>query len=182
MTTSPAIQLKDIHPHTEKFPSFQRLFSRKAWICCFGLFMWRPIGWLTCVFLIMLSPSLARLTSVWSCFTTGKLFRQRLWIPEPTGNTQSMSPFVIRDLLFSLLTQILIFNIWKYYTPCIPAILIIQYSLDSRHVVTMFLSKQLSSDLCRGMSADGSNPKHRTSHPTRSQLQRHHSEQWHVGA
>lgn len=84
--------------------------------------MWRTIGRLTSwvrlqpLLFITLVPSLARPVNVWYCFTTGKMFCQRLWIPEPSWNIQRMSPNVRDEPLSSALAQILIFDIRKYYT------------------------------------------------------------------
>lgn len=84
--------------------------------------MWRTIGRLTSwvrlqpLLFITPVPSLARPVDVWYCFTTGKMFCQRLWIPEPSWNIQRMSPNVRDEPLSSALTQILIFDFRKYYT------------------------------------------------------------------
>lgn len=84
--------------------------------------MWRTIGRLTSwvrlqpLLFITSVPSLARPVDVWYCFTTGKMFCQRLWILEPSWNIQRMSPNVRDEPLSSALAQILIFDIRKYYT------------------------------------------------------------------
>lgn len=139
--------------------------------------MWRPTDWLTSesvcsVLSLMPAPSLARPFVVWYCFTTGKMFCQRLWIPEPSWNTQWMFPYVWNELLLSAVTQILMFNITRYYT---------LHSCHSHGTLWSYImTSSANSKRCEhsgDFSADGSNPQRSSSHLSGIQLQpRHQSE------
>lgn len=111
-------------------------------MCWFGLFIWRPTGWVTpepdfSMLFIMPAPSTARPVHVWYCFTRTKTFTQRLWLPEPTGNTQRSgecsSFFLYLHKYCSL--------IWENITHAafLPLSLL---TSDSRHIMTAFLTKQ----------------------------------------
>ncbi len=139
--------------------------------------MWRPTDWLTSeivcsVLSIMPALSPAQPFTVWYCFTTGKTFCQRPWIPEPSWNSQrmffplcEMSCFCLRSHKYWSLT---LRNITHYS----PAILIAHFE---KHYAFLEPSS------C--VSADGSDPQCSTSHLARVQLQpRHQSELQHVGA
>lgn len=138
MTTSPAIQLTDTDPHTKTNLLLSSVcFHRKAWMCWFGLFMWRPVGWLSSksecsVLFIMPAPSLARPLNVWYCFTTGKMFCQRLWVPEPSWNTRRMSRYVW-DSCVSLYSQKYWSLILLLLLHSIPAILIVHFGFPSHY-------------------------------------------------
>lgn len=116
--------------------------------------MWRPIASLTSksvcsVLFIMPVPSLARPFNVWYCFTTGKMFCQRLWIPEPSWNTQRMPPYLQDEPLFSVLCKywsLILENI----THCIPAILVVHCGIPSYYYC--LLQQTITAVSCRQMA------------------------------
>ena len=153
--------------HIEKLIPYFPLFvftaipNVSAGVCLCGDLLAR---WPLQSFCSVPAPSLVRPVHVWYCFTTGKMFSQRLWIPEPTVNTQRMSPS--RSTGWSGCFSLHLDKYWSLIIPNItprhiPAILLILFGFISYCDPLPRKTRRLSCELCREMSDDS---QHRASH------------------